>query len=272
VARDAEWAATLSEAWLESAAHVAQERRVPYDCGETRLHGVLVSPAVPKGGAVVMFHTAAGPRDLFLHWKANQLAHLGVFCFIADLYGDETGRGWSDPSIRHGIDGLGARASAAVDALAKELDDEDDATADSESSASKNVAAVGYCLGGRAAVAALKNGETRLKAVVSFHGVLDDSPILQHDGFRDAQLLVLHGAEDPYVPELPAFQAQMRGIDALCDVVVLARAQHGFTNPCQSLNERQGFDFDQRAADLAWSLATDRLLDVLRPSTTRERA
>ena len=76
MARDELWATTLKEAWAASGAGHAPERSLEYDCDGARLSGVLVGETASRG--VVIYHTAAGPRDLFLHWKANQLVDLSA--------------------------------------------------------------------------------------------------------------------------------------------------------------------------------------------------
>lgn len=41
---------------------------------------------------VVLFHTAAGPRDLYLLYRGAQLASQGYVVLNADLYGDPDGQ------------------------------------------------------------------------------------------------------------------------------------------------------------------------------------
>jgi len=263
-ARDDAWAETVLEAWDRSGCGFQEERRLTYDCEGVKLYGVLVTNKKKESaGAVVLYHTAAGPRDVFLHWKAHELAHRGFLCFIADVYGDGVGRGWTDAAWTRETRELLAtenllrkRALAAVDAL-------------EQVAGHGRIGAIGFCLGGRAALEVAKAADPRLRTAVSFHGVLDDtSPIDDPELLRAKDILVFHGREDPFVDGLANFQAQMRGFT--CDVVILAGAKHGFTNPAQALNDNPHFDYDHRSATLAWALAEQRLFDTLRNNKNKE--
>ena len=61
------------------------------------------------------------------------------------------------------------------------------------------VAAIGYCFGGTAALELARTGAD-LAGVVSFHGGLD-SPTPADARTIKAKVLVLHGADDPFVPQ-----------------------------------------------------------------------
>ena len=108
VARDDAWAALLRARWAEDARlgnHLAASRlstatmaRVEYGDGPKKFFGdVFVAPelegAKRRLPGVVLFHTAAGPRDLFLAWKAELLAARGCIVLVADLFSDERGDG-----------------------------------------------------------------------------------------------------------------------------------------------------------------------------------
>ena len=58
----------------------------------TPLYGQLVwSEGVATGAerrpGVLLFHTAVGPHDLFLQWKAEALAAIGLVVLIVDMFG-----------------------------------------------------------------------------------------------------------------------------------------------------------------------------------------
>lgn len=265
LARDDEWAATLRQAWASDAvlsAHLratrlsaAEGRPLVYECRGRQLHGTVFSNRLASPAGVVLYHTAAGPRDLFLYWKAQVLSAMGCTVLVADLYGDRLGQGW-DPAFvaerRAELtpDVLRARSKAAVDALV-ELDAD-----------AGRLAAMGWCLGGRAVVELLKSGEDRLAAGVTFHGILDDDDVNESAWPKHTRLLALHGDRDPFVPKLEAFRDAMRRVHANFDLHVFAHAKHGFTNPGQVHNERVDFEYDQRAAKLAWTLAEAHLIDA----------
>ncbi|KAJ8614283.1 hypothetical protein CTAYLR_001166 [Chrysophaeum taylorii] len=251
VARDEAWAAVFADKKL------AEPRFVEY--GDGCVGALFGDRGNNKKRGVVLFHTAAGPRDLFLHWKASLLAAQGCAVLVADLYGDPWGQAWDPawPGRTLTASETRRRAVAAADYLRN-------------ATGVERFAAMGWCLGGRAAIELFKAGESsRLAAVASFHGVLDaDSPMLP--ARRRAKILVLHGDKDPFVPQLDAFRAQMREFGASVDVHAFGDASHGFTNPAQRLNEKDGFDYDERAAKIAWRLAEAHLAEagilVLPPS------
>eukprot|EP00633_Aureoumbra_lagunensis_P003158 CAMPEP_0197289796 /NCGR_PEP_ID=MMETSP0890-20130614/7065_1 /TAXON_ID=44058 ORGANISM="Aureoumbra lagunensis, Strain CCMP1510" /NCGR_SAMPLE_ID=MMETSP0890 /ASSEMBLY_ACC=CAM_ASM_000533 /LENGTH=269 /DNA_ID=CAMNT_0042761429 /DNA_START=279 /DNA_END=1088 /DNA_ORIENTATION=+ len=262
LARDEAWAQTIEDEWDASGIKRYAEKKVIYSSDESSddLHGVFIQ-GIPGQAGITIYHTAAGPRDLFLHFTAARLVNCGYSVFIADLYGDEYGQGWqSEFSSKKreelkDIKILRKRSAAALDTFQKYLP------------ADVPIAAIGYCLGGRAVAELAKAGENRLQALVSFHGILDDfTPVECTDSNSLAwvRMLILHGDQDPFVPHLDAFRNQMhRHGAAVCDLVSFSGAYHGFTNPGQALNEKIGFDYNRRAAALAWHLCEHHLSTYL---------
>ena len=126
----------------------------------------------PRPG-IVLVHTAVGPQDLFLRWRAQTLATRGYVVLIADMYGDKNGAGWdaewSAPRKQYYADHremLQQNLRYAISALAAcpLVDD-------------TRLAAVGYCFGGRAVLDLLKGEEPPppgFRGVVSFHGIADE--------------------------------------------------------------------------------------------------
>ena len=278
-ARDDAWAALLRARWLEDPrlkSHLAaaklpppkEPRRLAYASpGGATLHGeVFVSPDLEarKGAlpGVVLFHTAAGPRDLFLSWKAEVLAARGCCVLVADLFGDANGDGWDgawaaapraelrDPAV------LLDRAAAAVTAL-RALEPVD----------GSKCACLGWCLGGRAAAALAAASPEGLKAAVSFHGVFDAAVVeAAAAGRRDAAscaLLILSGSDDPFVPDLDGAVAALAAAGVPYETHVYGGAKHGFTNPAQALNDNAAFAYDDKAATGAWALAEQALVAAL---------
>jgi dienelactone hydrolase len=73
---------------------------------------------------------------------------------------------------------------------------------------------------------------TPLAAVVTFHGSLKtDKPAKK--GAIKTKLLVLHGADDPFVPadQVEAFQKEMKDAGADVKLIAYPGAKHAFTNP-----------------------------------------
>jgi hypothetical protein len=62
------------------------------------------------------------------------------------------------------------------------------------------LAAIGYCFGGMVVLEMARDGQNDLAGVVTFHGVLATPMPLRPDTYK-GKILVLHGADDPVVPD-----------------------------------------------------------------------
>jgi len=199
---------------------------VEYAEGETELEGVWYHDQSLEGPlpAVLVYHAWGGPGD-YEERRARQLAELGYAAFVADIYGKgvrpesrqeraaEAGKYRADREL------MRARARAAFDLLA--ADERVDAD---------RIAAIGYCFGGGVALELARSGAP-LAGAVSFHGNLatpDPSDARNIQG----RVLVLHGADDPFVPdeEVLAFQEEMREAGVDWQLIAYGGAVHSFTH------------------------------------------
>jgi dienelactone hydrolase len=114
-----------------------------------------------------------------------------------------------------------ARFNAARDALAKQP------TVDP-----KRIGAVGYCFGGAVVINMARAGAD-LAAVAGFHASLGLNTPAPAPGSVKAKVLVLNGADDPFVkPEQYAkLENEMKAANADYRVVRYPGAVHAFTNP-----------------------------------------
>ncbi len=222
------WLLLLSSVLVPFMAGAAIEAQtVEYQHGETRLVGYLAYPKEAKGSlpGVLVVHEWMGLND-YAKRRAEQLAELGYVALAADIYGDgKVAAGIEEArelagSFRSDRPLWRARVAAGLEALkAQPLVD------------SGKVAAIGYCFGGTA-VLELARGGAEVAGVVSFHGGLDTPTPEDAKNIR-AKVLVLHGADDPLVPDaqVTAFQQEMRqgGVD--WQLIAYGGAVHGFTNP-----------------------------------------
>ncbi len=211
--------------------------------------------------AVLLVHTAVGPRDVWLMWRAQSLASLGYVVLTADCFGDELGNCW-EPAI-----GAAAREPLTADRslLRRRLQcglDELSAHALVDRS---RLAALGWCFGGRGVLELARASPLGLRAVVSFHGILDASPVPAGVYRIEPRLLLCHGDDDAFVAEedVSACLAQLRQFGARWSLLRLGGAKHGFTNPAQRLNPNEKFDFDQSAAEASWEAAMSLLREEL---------
>lgn len=200
---------------------------VEYEAGGARMIGYLAyddSVSGPRPGVLVV-HEWWGLND-YARSRARQLAELGYTALAIDMYGD--GRQADHPERAGALaqevngrwDDARARFAAALDLLRAHETTDDDRTA-----------AIGYCFGGGMVLNMAREG-VDLKGVVSFHGSLAGQSRAQ-PGEVSARILVLHGADDPFVPaaEVEGFKAEMAAAGVDYRFVAYPGAVHGFTNP-----------------------------------------
>ena len=215
--------------WLTSPLlHAAlQEKPIDYRSGETTLKGYLVWDDKIKGQrpGILVVHEFWGLND-YARKRARMLAELGYTALAVDMYGD--GKVGAHPreaaefmnAVLNHADIAKARFVAAKEVL------EQQPTVDP-----KKIAAIGYCFGGGTVLMMARAG-IDLKAVVSFHGMLNAGAPAQPDQVK-ARVLVENGADDKMTtPEnIAAFKQEMDAAHVNYQFDNLAGAKHGFTNP-----------------------------------------
>lgn len=104
---------------------------------------------------------------------------------------------------------------------------------------SRRIAAIGYCFGGGVVLEMARRG-LDVAGVVSFHGSLG-SPAPARPGAVKAKVLVLNGADDPFVkPEqIEAFKKEMEAAGVDYRFINYEGAVHAFTNPDATENGRK---------------------------------
>jgi dienelactone hydrolase len=124
----------------------------------------------------------------------------------------------------------------------------------------QRVAAVGHCFGGTGVLELARAGAD-LKGVVSVHGGLD-SPSPADGKNIKAKVLILHGAEDPFVKpaDIDALLAELRGAGVDWQMISYGGAVHAFTNPAAGDDPSAGAAYDARTARRSW-LAMRQFLD-----------
>ncbi len=304
LAKDSEYATAVLKAWKEDSSSYTPDQKnvgtkfVYLESKEgTNLHGFLVAPSylIPTTpekqkltltdqetkkeplSAIILFHTGAGPQDMFLRWKADILAKdLNCVVMIADIIGDAEGYAWSDrnkyDAARKSVlaaseeGGQVARwklrrtITAAINSL-KELEGYFQID---------QISALGWCMGGHPILELGLMKEKSIKTLVSYHGVFDgvndykkEFQPGRNDDFGDAatntctrktKVLICNGKSDPFVHENDINKAksllEMKG----CDVEILnfEGVKHGFTNPAQDYNPSDAFAFNKNAANASW--------------------
>jgi len=234
-------ASTLAQAAIET-------KTVEYRQGDARLVGYLATPKDAKGPlpGVLVVHEWKG-LDGYAKRRAEQLAELGYVAFAADIYGD--GKIAADAKEAGALAGLYKKDRALLRArTAAGL-----ATLKAQPGVVKEkVAAIGYCFGGTAVLELARSG-AELAGVVSFHGGLD-TPAPQDAKNIRAKVLVLHGADDPHVPDeqVAAFEQEMRTAGVDWQLIAYGGAVHGFTNPANGNDNSKGAAYNAAADARSW--------------------
>lgn len=144
-----------------------------------------------------------------------------------------------------------ARATAALDRLVAE-----------PSVDPARVAALGFCFGGSVALELARSG-ARLAAAVALHASLATSEPAAPGAVR-ADILVLHGGDDPHVPmdQVVAFTDELRAAGVRWELVVYGGAQHSFSRPDAATAGIEGVAYHEHAARRAWATAREFLQRV----------
>lgn len=219
------------------------ETKVEYKEGEQVLEGWVVRDNTKKGDlpAVVVVHDWKGVGE-HAKTQAKRVAELGYVAFVADIYGKgirpETGEEAGKLAGQYKKDRplLRKRVQAAL------------ATVREQKGVDKTrIAAIGYCFGGTTALELARSGAD-VKAVISFHGGLS-TPTPDDAKNIKAKVLVLHGGDDPNVPdaEVTAFKDEMRKAKVDWELVAYGGAVHSFTNPAAGNDASKGNAYNKQA-------------------------
>ena len=205
-----------------------------YQDGETALTGQVVRPAGTPRAAVLVFPTIMNPTESVLA-KARALAEAGYLALIADFYGKQPA---SFDQAR------AAAAEIRPDPLVyrRRLRAGLRALATMPEANGLPLAAIGFCMGGQAALELAREGAP-LDAVVSFHGLLG-TDLPAEPGHVTARILVCHGDADPMVPrsQVIAFWEEMDRAGASWHFHSYSGVRHGFTNPAPTENPATAYD------------------------------
>lgn len=231
--------------------------QVPYTDRGTALTGWLARPQGAAHGAVVVFPTIANVLPA-IERRAAMLAAQGYVALIADFYGEpvasfEAARPLAE-ALRGDVDHYRARLQAALAALRGH-----------EAARGLDLAAIGFCMGGQAVLELARDGAD-LRAVASFHGLLDtarpaSAPITP-------RILVCHGDRDPMAPraQVMAFWEEMDAVQADWHFHSYAKVKHGFTDPASDARGLPAVAYDRSADRQSWAALTAFLGEVFPPA------
>ncbi|MDE2435105.1 MAG: dienelactone hydrolase family protein [Sphingomonadales bacterium] len=219
--------------------------RVGYYDRDTALTGWLARPQGAARAAVLVWPTIANVTPA-IERRAQMLADRGFLALIGDYYGEPV-RDFDHARelagvLRADTDNYRARLAAGLVAL-RAL----------PGAGGLPEAVIGYCMGGQAALEVARTGAD-VRAVVSFHGVLDTGRRAEPDAVK-ARILICHGDADPLAPR--------DHVLSLWDELNTARAQwhfhsysgvrHGFTDPGSDARGIPAIGYDASADRQSWA-------------------
>jgi dienelactone hydrolase len=221
-------AAALVALTLPVHAASIKEEAVTYKDGETTMKGFVVYDAAKKGKrpGIVMVHEWWGITK-HVHNEAHKFARQGYTAFIADMYGNaKTADNPKDAgalagSVMKDAKVMESRFNAAREQLAQH------ATVDAS-----RIGAVGYCFGGAVVINMARAGAD-LAGVAGFHASLGLNTPAPAPGTVKAKILILNGADDPFVKkeQYAQLKSELDAAKADYKVIEYPGAVHAFTNP-----------------------------------------
>lgn len=225
-----------------------QKKNIEYKDGDTTLEGYLVYDDAIHGKrpGVLVVHDWMGFGP-YANGRAEQLAQLGYAAFAVDIYGKGVRPKDTDEASKQATyykehrDVLRRRVQAGLDAFKNE------SVVDPQ-----EIAAIGYCFGGTT-VLEMARAAMSVVGVVSFHGGLSTT-MPANKGDVKAKVLVLHGADDPYVPqdEVADFQKEMKQANADWQMTYYSGAVHSFTHKDAGNDNSKGAAYNEHADKRSW--------------------
>ena len=250
---------TLTFVVLMSLEGSAQLKEVTYKDGTQELQGLSIKSAKKNANnpAVLILPAWKGIDN---HSKnvATDLSKLGYIAFVADIYGkgnypkntDEAGKiaGYYKANVLE----YQNRIVLALNELIKSGANPD------------NIVIFGYCFGGTGAIEAAY-ANLNVKGVVSFHGGLMAEKNPQTTSITP-KVLILHGADDPYVAEkdIKGCIESLNTRKADWQMISYSDAVHAFTEPEAGNNKATGAAYNKVAADRSWNHAKLFLSEILK--------
>lgn len=219
--------------------------QIAYSHGDVALTAWLALPEGAPRAAILVFPTIANVTA-GIERRAAMLADRGYLALIPDFYGepvpDFAAAGPLAETLRADPAHYRARLAAGLELLRGLPQAE-----------GLPVAAIGYCMGGQAALELAREGHD-LFAAVSFHGLLSTGRPAE-PGAVKARLLICHGDADPLVPreQVLDFWQEMDAAGANWHFHAYSGVKHGFTEPGSDSRGMAALGYDSSADRQSWA-------------------
>lgn len=228
-------------------AHFAQMKPISYSDGNQRLtgFGIQAKNSVNNKPGILILPAWKG-IDIHSKEVAQQLSDLNYTAFIADIYGEGNyptntkEAGQQSGFYKTNFLDYQRRIQLALDQLVK------------LGANPEQIVVIGYCFGGTGALEVARS-KMKVKGVVSFHGGLNKD-VARFNNNITAKVLVLHGADDPYVSQqsIVDFQNEMRDGKADWQMIYYADAVHAFTEISAGNDKSKGAAYNEKADKRSW--------------------
>ncbi len=226
-----------------------QTKAIEYRDGDLVLEGFAAwDPTKISKGApgVLVVHQWMGLTD-YEKSRCKQLAELGYVAFALDIYGkgvrpDNPKSAAEQAGIYKADRGLfRQRLNLGLEQL-KQLTGVD----------ADKLAAIGYCFGGTGVLELARSG-AKVQGVVSFHGGLD-SPTPADGKNIQCKVLILHGADDPFVPaaDIQAMLKEFNDAGVDWQMISYSQSVHSFTQPSAGSDNSAGAAYNERSDKRSW--------------------
>ncbi len=220
--------ALFAVALVANANAAIKEEPVTYSDGQTTMKGFVVYDDAVQGKrpGIIMVHEWWGITP-HIHNEAKKFAQQGYTAFIADMYGDA--KTADNPKDAGALSGGVMKNPQAMESRFKAAQAE---IAKHSTVNPQRIGAVGYCFGGAVVLNMARTGDN-LVAVAGFHASLGLNTPAPAPGTVKAKILILNGADDPFVKreQYDALKKDFDAAKADYRIITYPGAVHAFTNP-----------------------------------------